>query len=138
MLQLETRQADDAVLVIEAEGNVDLTNANQLEAALRQASDRKPEVIALDMAHVDFMDTSAVAAILRARNRLSADGVGLAILRPHPMPRFFLRRTHLDRAVPIVESVEEAVERTNRLTREPDGCRDAAAVHAEASQRRNE
>jgi len=113
LLQLETRQAAERVMVVEAQGDIEVTNAHKLEAALTQACDCKPEVIALDLAQVEFMDTSAVAAILRARNRLLAGGVGLAILRPHPMPRLFFRRTYLDRAVAIVESLEEAVERAN-------------------------
>jgi anti-anti-sigma factor len=115
MLTAEVSEFGEGVWVVDADGDLDLASAGRLSDVLETVAGFQPCVVALDLADVPFIDSSAVVTILRAKRLLEASGSRLAILRPHPMPRFFFHRTHLDQRLAVVESLEEAVERSARF-----------------------
>jgi anti-anti-sigma factor len=71
------------VTVVHLTGELDLAVKGALEAALAPL---KGEVI-IDLSDVTFMDSGAIGVLIAACTRLSADGGGLSVRRPHDVPR---------------------------------------------------
>lgn len=63
-------------LVITVEGELDLSNVSELEAALSRELQDQPEELIFDLGQLTFMDSSGISVLLRARNR-----AGTVILR---------------------------------------------------------
>jgi anti-anti-sigma factor len=103
------------VWVIDVHGDIDLASAPELMDAVESLIPSRPDVVALDLSDVPFIDSSGLRSILVAKKRLETLGARIAILHPHPMPRFLVQRMALDRLIPVVESLEEAVERSAQL-----------------------
>ena len=60
----------DGVVVVRAEGDVDLDNADQLTAALRSADAEQDDAVVLDLTGVPFMDSSGLKVLLVALGEL--------------------------------------------------------------------
>lgn len=105
----------DRVWIVDTDGELDVTTAGRLSDNIDEIAERHPSVVAVDLTHVSFIDSSGARVLIRAQMRLEAIGARLAVLRPHAMPRSFLLRTNLDRLIAIAESIEEAVERSALL-----------------------
>jgi anti-sigma B factor antagonist len=60
--------------VFRMRGEIDLANCADVEAALRRAIDESDGDIAVDCGEVTFMDSSAVAVLCRAEERMRAAG----------------------------------------------------------------
>lgn len=115
MLQTSIARLPGDVLVVDCDGELDLSTAPLLDAALREAEDGAPSSVLLDLEDVPFLDSSAMALLLRAHRRLLAAHIGLALLRPQERPRSYLHRTGVDSVLAIADSVLDAVARAHRL-----------------------
>lgn len=71
-------------VLVRAEGEVDLDNAEQLATALRSASEEQAETIVLDLVGVPFMDSSGLKVLLIASRDLG-DRLTLAITPGSPV-----------------------------------------------------
>jgi anti-sigma B factor antagonist len=98
----------DRAIVIRAEGEVDLGNADKLSAALRMAAaEEGADAVVLDLLGVPFMDSSGLKALLLALADL--DGRLNLVLSPGaPVGRLLDLAEVRDRFT-IHESVEGAV-----------------------------
>jgi anti-sigma B factor antagonist len=94
-------------VIVRLAGELDLYNADDVRRALLQAVDGAPEKIVVDMAEVEFVDSTALGVLLEARSKLGRAGLMLAA------PRLETRRTlqvsGLDRHLPVHDSVEDAL-----------------------------
>lgn len=80
-LTVATHTRADAV-VLTLEGELDLATADVLTATVTALpSDSTPVV--LDMAGVEFVDSSGLRALLAAQGAVTADGRAFALARPH-------------------------------------------------------
>jgi anti-anti-sigma factor len=61
----ESVDADGAV-VLALSGELDLSTVGPLNAAVQDAVERKPDALIFDLAGLTFMDSSGIAALLRA------------------------------------------------------------------------
>lgn len=105
VFDLASTQAD-GVLVVSVTGEVDLTNADAMEAAVESAA--TPAVV-LDLSDVTFLDSSGIRAIERARRRLlSAERSLLIVSPPGTPPAWTLRVAGFDREL-VVESIDAAL-----------------------------
>jgi anti-sigma B factor antagonist len=95
------------VPVVAAPEEIDITNAAQLRAALRQAAGSHALVVDLTGTH--FCDSAGIHALVDAHKRARAEGgqVLLAI-SGGAMPRIF-EITGVDRVIPRFGSVAEAL-----------------------------
>ncbi len=50
-------------------GELDLSNADQLDAAIERATAERPEGIVIDLSGVTFMDSTGLHALFKARKR---------------------------------------------------------------------
>lgn len=97
------------VLVVLLGGELDLYNADEVRTVLADAVDAGTSRIVIDLAEVDFVDSTALGVLLEARSRLGADGLALA------GPRLEIRRalevSGLDRHLAVHDSIDQALGR---------------------------
>jgi anti-anti-sigma factor len=100
-------EARDGNVIVRLAGELDLYNAEDVRAALAQVIETTPRRIVVDLAAVEFVDSTALGVLIEARARLGADALLLAA------PRLETRRTlqvsGLDRHLPVHDSVDDAL-----------------------------
>jgi anti-sigma B factor antagonist len=94
----------DGVVVVHLAGELDLYNAQTLLAC----SAEKPERLVVDLAAVDFVDSTALGVLVEARSRM-ADRQAFLLAAPGAETRRALEVSGLDRHFTIRTSVEEAL-----------------------------
>lgn len=77
-LTVMTTEDGDALRVI-ARGQLDLSTAERLEEALRQAEARGPSTLVLDYAALDFIDSTGLQVLLDADIRAQDHGRRLVV-----------------------------------------------------------
>jgi anti-sigma B factor antagonist len=97
----------DGAAVIRLGGELDLYNAEEVRTALSGEIDGGQTKIVVDMAEVDFVDSTALGVLIEARARLGKDGLTLAA--PQHETRRTLQVSGLDRHLPVHESVDDAL-----------------------------
>ena len=94
-------------VIVRLAGELDLYNADDVRTALAQAIDSSPERIVVDMAEVDFVDSTALGVLIEARSKLGRPGLVLAA--PQLETRRTLQVSGLDRHLPVHDSVDDAL-----------------------------
>jgi anti-sigma B factor antagonist len=94
--------------VVRLGGELDLYNADKIREALREAAAQAPERLVLDVAEVEFIDSTVLGALIEARAAMP-DRKGLVIAAPGLEVRRALQVSGLDRHLPVLESVEDAL-----------------------------
>jgi anti-anti-sigma factor len=97
----------DGASVMRLAGELDLYNAADLRAALDQAIAPGPRCIVIDLALVEFVDSTALGVLIEARSRLGQDGLRLAA--PQLETRRTLQISGLDRHLTVHDTVDEAL-----------------------------
>jgi len=77
--------------LVRAVGDIDLSNASELAEALMQ-----PNSVVLDLAGVDFMDSTGMAVLVNARKHHLAQGNEFTVCRVQGMPRRAMQLMGLD------------------------------------------
>ncbi len=94
-------------VVIALAGELDLYNADEVRVALAEAIEGGADRVVVDLAAVEFVDSTALGVLVEARSRLGRDRLRLAA------PRLETRRTlqvsGLDRHLPVHDSVDDAL-----------------------------
>lgn len=94
-------------VVVHLAGELDLYNAEEVRTALAEAIASSPERIVIDMAGVEFVDSTALGVLIEARSKLGRDGLALAA--PQLDTRRTLQVSGLDRHLPVHDTVDEAL-----------------------------
>lgn len=100
----------DGTLIATVAGEVDLSNAQQLRAALAEATASSLMGVVLDLTAVDYLDSAGIHLIYSLRESLRRRGQGLRLVVPHASPvnetlRLAGVREHLE----VVEGLDDAV-----------------------------
>ena len=106
-LRLSSERRGDSVIVAVG-GELDLVTSRELDEHLARAR-RQDRRIILDLAGVDFMDTSSLAVIVGHWKRLQAAGGTLALAGARYRQTKTLWITGLADRLPMYETVDEAV-----------------------------
>ena len=93
--------------VVRLGGELDLYNADTVRAALLEACAREPARLVLDLSEVDFIDSTALGALIEARSALPSRRLLLA--RPGIETRRALQVSGIDRHLPVHDSVDDAL-----------------------------
>ena len=107
-------QLDDGVRVIAVRGELDLSTASDLEAPLEEAISSGDASVLIDLSECEFIDSTGIALIVRAWQRLdrSADGEGdgrVVICSDNDQVRRVLEITGLELSIPIHGTRDEAL-----------------------------
>jgi anti-anti-sigma factor len=93
---------------IQVEGELDLAVAGELDEALTAAI-AAGDAILVGLERCDFIDSSGIAVILRAHNRMEAEGRRLAVYAPSQQVLRVLSMTGLTSNDLVFDSAEAAL-----------------------------
>ena len=82
-------------------GELDVASASALEGAVDGALDGQGDELCLDLAGLDFMDSSGARAIMHAHDKSVSLGSRLVVLSPAPLVRRVLELMGVDRVVDV-------------------------------------
>jgi anti-sigma B factor antagonist len=94
--------------VVALRGELDLADAAEVAAALTAVAAREPGII-VDLAGLEFIDASGVAALARGRRQARRAGGDLILAAPQRRVLRILAITRLAEAFAVYATVEEAV-----------------------------
>ena len=103
---LSTRSCDGHA-VVALRGELDLADAVAVAAALTAVAAREPGII-VDLAALEFIDSSGVAALARGRRQARQAGGDLLLAAPQQTVMRVLAITRLTDAFAVYATVEEA------------------------------
>jgi anti-sigma B factor antagonist len=104
----------DGVPVVAAPEEIDITNAPDLRSALRVAAADGHGTLVLDMTKTRFCDSSGIHTLLAAHQRAQSEGGDLLLVMPDPPAALrIFAITGVDRVIPNVTSLDEALARTS-------------------------
>jgi anti-anti-sigma factor len=99
----------DGAVVVSLSGELDLYNAEEMRGALLDACAGEPQVLVVDLAEVNFIDSTALGVLIEARSKL-ADRGGFRLAAPGLETRRALEVSGLDRHFLVHDTVAEALE----------------------------
>ena len=105
-VELRTRDSDGRMVVL-LRGDLDVTDAANVAHALIAAAARD-SVIIVDLADLDFMDSSGLAALVLARRHARQAGGDLLLVAPQRRVLRILTVTRLIEVFPVYACVEDA------------------------------
>ena len=109
--QLELGQAEhDGVQVVELAGEVDVDSVDELEAALAAASAGVRPRVCLDMSRLAFIDSTGLAAVIRAHLAVVEAGGAFAVVAASGAVRRTLETTGLMEMLSVVDDRDAALQ----------------------------
>jgi anti-sigma B factor antagonist len=91
------QDVEEGVALVAASGELDLASVDELRTALRTAATTTPsQSVVVDVSDVSFIDSTALAALLRSNDELSSNGVQMVMACPPGPVRRLLTMTSLD------------------------------------------
>jgi anti-sigma B factor antagonist len=93
-------------VVVRLAGELDLYNASEVSIALAQAAEQAPARLVVDLAEVDFVDSTALGALVEAEK---LDGTKLVLAAPGADVRRALEISGLASHFHVHESVDDAL-----------------------------
>jgi len=110
---LSTRSCDGRA-VVALRGELDLADAAAVAAALTAVAAREPQII-VDLAGLEFIDSSGVAALARGRRQAWQAGGDLVLAAPQRKVLRVLAITRLNDAFCVYATVDEAAGAAGQL-----------------------
>lgn len=101
----------DASVVVRLVGEIDLYNAHEVGSALGEIANERPGRVVVDLSEVEFVDSTALGALIEGRRQLGENGLVLAA--PGPEVRRALEVAGLIDHFPVSDSVDAALERAS-------------------------
>jgi anti-sigma B factor antagonist len=114
-VDLSTRICDGHIIVA-LRGALDVADAVSVAAALAAVAARERDII-IDLAGLEFIDSSGVAALVRGRRQARDAGGELLLAAPQQQVLRILTLTRLIDVFPVHATVAEAVGRPGRSPR---------------------
>jgi anti-sigma B factor antagonist len=106
--KVDTRDLQPGTRDVQIEGELDLAVAGQLDEVLTAAAEECTQVL-VGLERCDFIDSSGIAVILRAHNRMEEEGNRLVVYAPTEQVLRVLSMTGLTANGLVFESAEEAL-----------------------------
>jgi anti-anti-sigma factor len=105
----------DRVVVAHVAGEVDMSNADEVGAALMHALTNEALGLVIDLSEVDYFDSAGIHLVYDLGNRLSMRGQELAmVVPPDSNVRDALRLAAVLDSLNVDETVDAAVERVGK------------------------
>jgi anti-anti-sigma factor len=97
----------EAVAGVAVRGEVELATEPALTSAVQEAIRHSSGPFVIDLSGVDFLDSTGIHCLVRARALLGREERALAILRPRDNVRRVLAIAGIDELVPVYDSYDE-------------------------------
>jgi anti-sigma B factor antagonist len=114
------------VPVVTAAEEIDITNADGLQAALLEAAARGHATLVVDMARTQFCDTAGIHVLVGAHKRALTEGGQLRLVISSANVLRVFAITGIDRVIPQFASLDEALAQISRPPRRPGSGRDSS------------
>jgi anti-anti-sigma factor len=101
----------DGAVVVRLQGELDLYNAHEVRQALLDAAESAPERLIVDLAAVEFVDSTALGVLVEGRAQL-ANRRAFMLAAPAAETRRALEVSGLDRHLSVHDSVDGALAST--------------------------
>lgn len=104
-------EIEHSVRTIWVRGELDLGTAPELEGPLDQALDGDKASVLIDLSQCEFIDSTGIALIVRAWQRLDGgeNGRALMLCSPNDQVRRVLEITGLELSIPVHQTRDEAL-----------------------------
>jgi anti-sigma B factor antagonist len=104
-------QLEHGVRTVSVRGELDLSTAPDLEGPLEQALESGEGSVLIDLSQCEFIDSTGIALIVRAWQRLQSgdNGRALVICSQNDQVRRVLEITGLELSIPVHMSRDEAL-----------------------------
>ncbi len=106
---VEVHSPRTGIVVITPRSDVDLSRSPELRNALREAADRKPQRLIVDLEQVGYMDSSGLATLVEAMRTSKSSGAPLILSGMTQKVRAIFEIARLDQFFTIVGTVDEAL-----------------------------
>ncbi|OUE23500.1 STAS domain-containing protein [Clavibacter michiganensis] len=107
-LTTATARREDDVTVVTATGMLNMAAAPELRQAIHDALDPAPQRVVIDLAGVDFIDSSGLGALIAGLRAARDAGGDLRIAAPGPQVAMVLQLSNLDRVLVSTPTAEAA------------------------------
>ena len=108
----QQRNENGALVISIQESRLEARNAPDLRAFLIDRIDQGNQTLILDMTHVDFMDSSALGALIGAVKKMGPLG-SIAITHVSPTIERLLKLTRMDKVFAIHKTVDDAISKSS-------------------------
>jgi anti-anti-sigma factor len=95
-LAISLRPDEDGNVVVSLQGEIDISSADQVWAALVEALTAWTGNVVVDFAEVSFLDSQGINTLLRVHKDCDFDAGRLSVRAPQPQARKVLEMTGLD------------------------------------------
>lgn len=109
MLKHEIKREGDVLVLRVQEENLDALTVAESRPLVDQIVDQQSFKVVVDISEVKTIDSSGVAVIVSLFKRLRAVGGGIRVAGLRGQPKEIFHFLRLDQALPIFDSVEEAI-----------------------------
>src|SRR6266498_4261133 len=102
-------------ILLRLHGEIDISNAREIAAAIEAAVPNGTPRIAVDLTHVSYLDSAGVKLLMQLADRLRARRRGLRLIVPAAAPiRAVLELTGLPGLVPLEDHLDEGLDAPER------------------------
>ena len=98
---------DGPCTVIQLAGEADVSTRAMAEVFDAEVA-RRPRLLVVDLAGLSFIDSSALAVIMRTHRALREDGGQLALVSPSPAVARILQLIDIAHTIPVYSNLKEA------------------------------
>lgn len=98
----------DGIAVVTVTGEIDLSTATALEAAIAEALAAEPAVLVVELSAVDFMASSGLRVLVATQQKVSKSAQ-LAVVADKPATRRPIEVTDLDKVFALYSTLDEAL-----------------------------
>jgi len=107
MLEIKKRK-DEAITILEIEGEVDLYSSPNLRTELLDLTKIKTKAVLVDLANVKYMDSSGVATLVEALQQVGKYGGKLKLTNLKEAVKDVFELSRLDKVFDIYQNIDEA------------------------------
>jgi len=97
------------VLVVTPDVDIDMSRSPELRTILRQAIDSGTKKLIVDLAKVEYMDSSGLATLVEVMRQAKGHKADLVLAALHEKVRAIFEIARLDQFFTIVDSLDEAL-----------------------------
>lgn len=127
MTNVEVERAG-GISIARPHDDIDAANAEEVRLLLADAVDERCETLVVDLTVVGYLDSAGVDVLFRLAALLADRRTGLlAVIPASAQLRRLAAIVGLDKAIPVHESVQDAIEATERERRESSSSGDEPA-----------
>jgi anti-sigma B factor antagonist len=109
-MQIELEQRDEGAALVNVQGRLDAAAAQTFKQKITDAISQGNVRLALHIAHVSFMDSTGLGALVSALKAARKANGDIGIVAPSPQVQKLLKLTAMDRVFRVFPSSDEALQ----------------------------